>query len=65
MQMAVSGGKKSVQEFEPYEKVTFISFGVLTLEGMSQFIDMSSAVMFQTNSFKCFLYYCREIEKVK
>lgn len=63
MQMAVSGGKKSVQECEPYEKVTFISFGVLTLEGMSQFAEMSSAVMFQSNSFKCLSCYCSEVKK--
>lgn len=65
MQMAVSGGKKSVQECEPYEKVTFISFRVLTLEGMSQFTEMRTAVMFQSNLFKCLPYYCSESKKVK
>lgn len=64
MQMAVSGGKKSVQECEPYGKVTFVSFGVLTSEDMSQFTKMSSAVMIQSDS-ECLPYYCREGKKVK
>lgn len=57
MQVAFSGGEKGVQECEPGEEVTVTYSGVLTFEGMSQFSGRSSAVLFQSSSFKCLPYW--------